>query len=358
VRVCVYHADPEWSGRARAFADAATALRARGCEVTVVCTRGSMVERRLRSAGHDPIGIRTRGTLLGVGWRLARVLRRSFVEVVFVHSEREQLQAAAAVRLAARGAVVRRTPPFGQLTFGGDARFAGRIAATGFLFAFEGDLRAARLPARALASFVAPPGIAASASAPAARPDEERRIACLFTQETRTAVTSVLRAVALLMDRHPGLRLTLLGPVDRGETLTVQAASLGIAARVDMPRDDATAETDSAAFAAADVGWIVAAGDDAMFGILDCYAGGVPVIVERSPLSQRLVRDGETGVLASALSPAEHAAIVAGLLGDDARRARLARGARAAAEAWPVAAMAEGFLNAIGAAQSRKRRQV
>src|ERR1700722_17892396 len=132
MRVCMSHADHEWSGRARAFADAAAALRARGCEVTVVCTRGSAVEQRLLSSGHDPIGIRTRGTWLGVGWRLARVLRRNFVEVVFVHSEREQLHAAAAVRLSGRGAVVRRTPPFGRLTFGRGARFAARIAATGF----------------------------------------------------------------------------------------------------------------------------------------------------------------------------------------------------------------------------------
>src|ERR1019366_3013980 len=98
--VCFYHAEPEWSGRARAFADAAGELRTRGYEVTFVCERGSDVERRLSAAGHDPIGIRTRGNWLAVGWRLGRVMRRKFVEAVFVHSEREQLQAAAAVRFA------------------------------------------------------------------------------------------------------------------------------------------------------------------------------------------------------------------------------------------------------------------
>src|ERR1019366_10357242 len=134
MRVCFYHAEPEWSGRARAFADAAAALRERGYEVTVVCERGSARERRLTAAGHDPIGLRTTGSWVGAGWRLGRVLRRKFVEAGFVHSEREQLQAAAAVRFADRGAIVRRMPPFGSLTLGGDARFAARLAATGFPF--------------------------------------------------------------------------------------------------------------------------------------------------------------------------------------------------------------------------------
>src|ERR1019366_9055731 len=322
MRVCFYHAEPEWSGHARAFADAAAALRGRGYDVTFVCQRSSVVERRLAAAGHEPIGIRTRGNWLSVGWRLGRVMRRKFVEAVFVHSEREQLQAAAAVRFADRGAIVRRMPPFGSLTLGGDARFAARIAATGFLFAFDADLRAARPPARALEPFVAPPGIAPSPQVADVRRGGERRIACFFSEESRGAASVALRTVALLADRHPDIRLTLLGPGDPREALRLQSAALGIVARVDMPRADATSESDRAALASADFGLVLAVGDDAMFAMLDCFAAGVPVIAERNPLSGRLTSAGETGVLTGGVDAPKLAAVFAELFVDDARRDR------------------------------------
>ena len=352
MRVCFYHAEAEWSGRARAFADAAVALRARGFEVTFVCSRGSAVSRRLAAEGHNPIAIRTSGTWPGVGWRLARALRRNFVEAVFVHSEREQLQAAAAVRFADRGAIVRRMAPFGSLTLGSDARFAARIAATGFLFAFDADLRAARPPARALEPFVAPPGIAPSASA-TARSSGERRIVCAFSEETRGAASIALRTLALLAERHPDLQLSLVGPLDRREALKLQAASLGIVGRVEMPRADATAESDRATIAGAAFAWVLSGGDDAMFTMLDCFSAGVPVVVERNPLSGRMIRDGETGVLTGPTESAASAAVFAELLADDAQRERLAAGARGAAAAWPIDAMTDGFVHAITAARDR-----
>ena len=358
MRVCFYHAEPEWSGRARAFADAAVALRERGYEVSLVCPRGSAVERRLSAAGHNVIGIRTGGGWLRVGWRIRQVLRQNFVEAVFVHSEREQLEAAAAVRLADRGAIVRRMPPFGRLTLGRDARFAARIAATGFLFAFDADMRAARPPARALEPFVAPPGIAPRPAAPPVTADSGCAIACFFNDESRGAVSVALRAVALLAERHPDLRLSLIGPGDRDEALKVQAAALGIVSRVDLPHADAAEASDRATLAGADLGWVLAGGDDGMFGILDCFAAGVPVLAERNPLSGRLVRDGETGVLTSALDAAGHAALLAALLADHSRRERLARGARAAAGAWPIAAMAEGFERATAVARDRTKWRV
>ena len=214
MRVCFYHAEPEWSGRARAFVDAAAALRERGYEVTLVCARGSAVERRLAAEGEDVIGIRTSGGWLRVAWRIRRVLKRNFVEAVFVHSEREQLEAAAAVRFADRGAIVRRMPPFGKLALGGDARFAARIAATGFLFAFDADMRAARPPARALEPFVAPPGIAPASVAAGSREKKATSIACFFSHASRGAVSIALRTVALLAERHPDLHLSLIGPVE------------------------------------------------------------------------------------------------------------------------------------------------
>jgi glycosyltransferase involved in cell wall biosynthesis len=246
-------------------------------------------------------------------------------------------------------------PPFGSLTFGGRARFAARIAATGFLFAFDADLRAARPPARALEPFVAPPGIVPPAQTPGPRNGAERRIVCFFSEESRGAASVALRTMALLAERHPDLRLSLLGPGDRREALKLQCAALGIVGRVDMPRQDATGESDRATIASADFGWVLSVGDDAMFAMLDCFAAGVPVVAERNPLSGRLVRDGETGVLTAALDAANMAAELAALLAGNATRERLAHGARDAATGWPMSAMADGFVRATTAARDRKR---
>jgi glycosyltransferase involved in cell wall biosynthesis len=102
----------------------------------------------------------------------------------------------------------------------------------------------------------------------------------------------------------------------------------------------------------------VASGDDAMFAILDCYAAGVPVVAERNPLAGRLVRDGETGVLTMAIDPENMAAVFAALLADGAGRDRMAKGAYTAGAAWPLAAMADGFVRAIETARDRTRWRV
>ena len=174
MRVCFYHLDRAWSARARIFSDAAVALRARGFEVTMVCARASDVARRLGALGHETIVLRTDGGWLRAAWRLRPVLKRHFVEVIFVHSEFEQLAAAAAARMLDRGAVVRRVPALARITMGGDARLAMRLAATGFLFASPEDLRNSAAPARALEPAVAPPGIV-GAEGPVARNQTPRR---------------------------------------------------------------------------------------------------------------------------------------------------------------------------------------
>ena len=120
-----------------------------------------------------------------------------------------------------------------------------------------------------------------------------RRIACFFNEASRADVSVALRTMALLAERHPDVRLTLLGPLDRREALRLQSAALGIVGHVDTPRADATAETDRATLAGAELGWVLSRRDDAMFATLDCFAAGLPVVVERNPLSGRLVKDGE-----------------------------------------------------------------
>jgi glycosyltransferase involved in cell wall biosynthesis len=334
-------------------------LAARDHEITLVCARGGGVEQRFRATAHEVIALRTGGGWVRAGWRLRAVLRRKFVEVVFVHSEREELEAAAAVRFADRGAVVRRLPPLAKLTRGGDARLAMRLAATGFLFSLEHDLRATKPPPGALEPAVAPAGIA-SPPPVAASPRETgvRTIVVLHDTPSRERMSLALGALALLAARRPELRVSLLGPTIDADALRIHAAALRIGNVVEIVDGTLDHEAAQQRIANAELGLVLAEGDDAAFGMLDCLAAGVPVLAERTVLSAALVTDGETGVLTSGLDSAGYAALLADLLANDARRGQLARAARGAAARWPLAAMADGYERVATTARDRSRWRV
>jgi hypothetical protein len=354
VRVCFYHRDAAWTGRARAFADAARALRERGYEVSIVAQRDTEAARCFAAQGFETHTLRTDASWIRVGWRLRRVLAGRFVEVVFVHDEREQLEAAAAVRFADRGAIMRRVPPLGHLTLGRDARLGMRLASSGFLFAFEEDLRSARPPRRALEPVVAPPAVE-SGGAPARDATAPRSIVTIFDGARRTEIAVLLRAAALLADRHPDLRFTLVGPPDHDDAVRLQAAALGVAPIVTLVTDPAAR---TATVAAATLAWVCADADDAAYALLDAQRLGVPVIATRDPLTLRFVSPDVDGLLTAPLDAAALAATFASLLADPSRTARLAAGGIAAAARWTGDAMAEGFERAAAAARDRTRWRV
>jgi glycosyltransferase involved in cell wall biosynthesis len=349
VRLCFYHLDREWSARARIFSDAAIALRARGFEVTMVCARESEVARRFGALGLETIVLRSGGGWLRAAWRLRSVLKRYFVEVIFVHSEIEQLAAATAARLSDRGAVVRRVPALARITMGGDARLAMRLATTTFLFASPEDLRGAAVPAHSIEPAVAPPGIAGAAPR-AARDSTVRTIAVIFDATQRDRVTIALRTVAMLAARHPELRCALIGPPGRDDALRIQAAALGISDVVRWVVDPGDRQ---GAIATADVAWLVAESDDLALGLLDCFALGVGVVTDRTPLSTRFVTDGVEAMLTSGLDAAGFASLFATLLADDRRCAALGHGAAAAVSRWPIHETIDGFEKAATSARDR-----
>jgi hypothetical protein len=335
VRICFYHLDREWSARARIFADAAAALRGRGFEITIVCARNSEVARRFGVLGLETIVLRTDGGWLRAAWRLRSVLKRHVVEVIFAHSEFEQLAAAAAARLSDRGAVVRRVPALARITMGRDARLAMRLAATAFLFSSPEDLRGAAAPARALA-----------------RDGALHTIAVIFDAAQRDRVSMALRTVAMLVERHSELRWALIGPPGNDDALRIQAAALGIGELVRWVADPGDRQD---AIATADLAWLIAESDDLALGLLDCFAHGVGLIADRTPLSTRFVTDGVEGMLTSGLDAAGFASLFAALLADDRRRAALGSAAGAAATRWPMSATADGFEQAATAARDRTR---
>lgn len=385
MRVLLHYGDEEWSARARFLSDAALLLLERGARVAITCRPGSVAEQRFGTLADVMLRqVSGEGSWMDEGRRLRRVLSDLFGEVVVVHTGREHLAAGAALRSAGRGAILRRIPPVGALAADGDGATGGRgsarprppaaehnlgraermaalMASSGFIVTSEEDMQSLALPRRPLPPAVVPLGVDVESHAArlAAPPDdvghamEGRLLTCVMDGEARPRVATVLRTVALLAERHPSLRLLLVGPGSDDEDLRMHAAALGIIHRVHFLGE----RTDTlGALAAADVGWVVATGDAAAYGALDLMALGVPVVAERDPIAARYLADGITGVLLPpADAPASAAAIATLLAEDDARNTMGSAGSLRVARDFPATAMGDALAAAVQVARDRNR---
>jgi glycosyltransferase involved in cell wall biosynthesis len=293
--------------------------------------------------------------------RLRQVLLEHYVEVVFVHTEREQLVASLAIRLAERAALVRRVPAGLKLARGPEAKLWERLAATGYLCTTEPSGTNGSAPRGAFEPVAADVGVSVETveqvrplSLPAigARGGDQL-IACVYDPSARRRVAALLRAVALLAPRHPGLRLAIVGPGADDEDLRMHAAALGITeivAHVGQRLDQ------HAVLSAAELAWVAAGGDNAAFGYLDLMALRVPVLAERDALSQRYVADGISGILLAQPDPGTMAARIAVLLAHEERRAAMGNAGRArVTRDFSEQGMIEGFERATELARDRSR---
>lgn len=357
MRTLFYHMSPAWSGASRAFAAAARGLAARGEPVTVVCCADSPVEQAFARDGLDVVPLPSGGGVSRDAWRLRAVLRERFVEVVFLHTEREQLVAGSAMRLGGRGAVIRRVPAGAPSV--APSGMAGRMAASHLLFASAQDRERAGAGA---AGFVAPIGVdvtRADEARAAAREslgvtDTTQLIVCVADRRAKSRINTALRVASLLADRHPELRLALVGSGCDDDDTHMHAAALGVTPLVSFlgERDDMPAVV-----AAADVGWVAADGDDGAFACLDFMAARVAVVAERTALLASYVPDGIAGVLLPRAGANDTAAAVAAFLANAELRAAMGKAGRTrAARDFTEVAMIEGFAAAAEAAGDRTRR--
>lgn len=356
MRALFYYTAHGWSGSARAFAVAARGLAARGEPVVVACCADTPAEQSFAREGIDVVTLPPGGSVAGDAWRLRNVLRERFVEVVFLHTEREQLVASSAMRMAERGAIIRRIPAGLIATNGRANSFSERLASSRLLFATEADR--ARTPG-AQGEFVAPlgvdatkvDGIRAQARTSLGVDMDTQLIVCVTAGLARVRAGTALRTLALLAARHPNMRLALVGPGADHEDVHMHAAALGVTSLVHFlgERDDLPI-----VLAAADVGWVAADGDDAGFACLDFMAARVPIISERSSLVAHYVPDGIAGVLLPPADPSDTAATVASFLAHNDQRDAMGRAGRTRAQRdFAEEAMIEGFAAAAAAAGDR-----
>ena len=360
MRLLFYYSARSWSGEARAFAAAARGLHARGHQITYVCAPESVVEQRVAASGLDVVPMRTDGAWLTSSLRLRRALSGRFIEVVLVHTPREQKVASTATFLAGRAAILRRISSGAAATVGEQSRWATRLAATGLVVTTEEDLR--DLPVLKRLRFepvAAPLGVDVDtyeAIRPVPRPSlgagaQSALVVGVCDHGARARAATMLRAVSLLAPNHPDLRVALVGPGSDDEDLRMHAAALGLTRSVSFvgERDDYLA-----VLRAADLGWVVSTGDAAAFACLDFMAMKIPVLAERGGIAGTYVADGITGLLLPAGDAPGTAAALARLLAHNEQRTAMGAAGRArVAREFTEAAMLDAFERAASAAADR-----
>lgn len=380
MRILFLHCARDWSGTARAFAVAARGLAARGYDVTFLAEPHSSVEQQAsrmasvasRLGGDDPVAPKKdvapfevtpfscEGSWLGCAWRLRHVFRRWESDVVFVHSEREHLIAATACWLGRRGRIVRRVQSGDVLQPGTAGKFANWLSETSYLFASEIDQRRSTLSSQSRMS-IARLGVDVTrypdrtVATQEPRPEDIRYIICVYDRTSRGRAATAIRTVSMLAPRHPYLRLIIFGAGSDSEDLRMQAAALDVMHLVSFlgERDDhLTLMRD------AELGWVVAEGDTAAYGILDLMALGVPVIAAEASVADTYVANLISGTLVPAEDASTTAASVVTLLVSEEQRLAMGTAARGrVAREFPEVAMIDGFEAALGAARPQGRQR-
>lgn len=360
MRILFYVNSPDWNGSARATAALARGLSARGHAVTVACPTDSLIEQHLERGAYEVLEVDGDASVASAAGQLRRALQKRFVQVVCAHSDRAQVVAATASRLAGRAAVLRRVAAGEKPIRSAGSSVALRFATTGFVFASGQDAHAAPpMPQARLKPVVVPLGVR-SAVYDSVRPASRsatgvgagtRVLVCIHDGGARVRAGNVLRVVALLAQRHPELRLIFLGPGSVDADLEVHAAALRISRVVSFlgERDDYLSM-----LALAELGWVVSSGDDGAYALLDLMGSRVPVIAERGTLAEQYVPDGIAGMVLPQGDAHDTAASVARLLARNDERAAMGAAANArVAREFTEEAMIEAFESAAVAASDR-----
>lgn len=343
MRLLFVHAAGSWTGASRVFATVAHALAARGHETAVAAPDGSAMARIVPRSAAKLFTLPTERRARADAAQVREVIEEHRSETVFVHSEAEHVMAAQALKKVGRGALVRRIGAGGVLEVTARTLRAEAAWPTRYLYTSEAPTASASragLPAAVRVEL----GVELPEVPPPPARDPYAVVACIAASEAIRRATQVVRAVALLAERHTQLRLRVIGSVAADPDLHVLATALGLAGRVDwFPQGSRAVDVLDGVGA----GWVVADGDDAGLGVLHLMAHGIVPLAERTPVTARYLTDGIHGVLMSSLHPPTMAAETTVLLADAPRRATMGSAGRARVEReFQLREMLAGFEGA------------
>jgi glycosyltransferase involved in cell wall biosynthesis len=361
MRVLFYIGDKQWSATARLILTVARGLAARGHPVTLACCGESRLESEARAAQIDTVGINISGSAVGGAFDLRKVLAQKFIEVAIVTNERDHLIVSSAMRFAERGGVLRRVPAFEKLELQPGGKVALRLASTGIVVTTERELNDVKIPGLTIPATVAPIGVDITSLEnvePASRtelrtPSQGFIIACSYDPSGRYRLGTVFRTLALLAPRHVNIHVVLFGPGAADDELRMHASALGVSPVVSFLGEH---DDHRRVMRAAHAGWVVAGADTAALSCLEFMALRVPVIAERSPLTQHYVADRITGLLLSSTDPSHTASTVAAFLTGEEKRLAMGNAGRVRVQRdYPESVMIDGFERAVNAAGDRTK---
>lgn len=353
VRLLFVQASPEWTGATRVFATVAHDLATRGYATALAVPEDSAVHRiasRAEAAVLDLPAERHRRHDIA---RVVECLESTRAETVFVHGDYDHDIVAAALKKVKRGALVRRLGAGEVLEPTPRARRAEKAWPVRYLYTTENPPSGHAAPSGSLAAMRADLGVPVP-EVPADPPrDGYGVVACIASREALRRATHVLRALAMMTQQHPTLRLRVIGTAAGDPDLQVLASALGLTGRVEWITQGMRAAD---VLAGVSAGWVVADGDDLGLGLLHLMAHGIVPLGERSPVGMRYVTPGVHGILLAQLEPPAMAAETTVLLADRARRATMGAAARARVEReFTLREMLAGFETAARATRAGAR---
>jgi len=199
-------------------------------------------------------------------------------------------------------------------------------------------------------------GIEAPSTEPKPVAERPLRVAYLGRLEPYKRVDLLLRALAQLTPRFPGLDAVVVGRGSERERLEACARELGLAERVrftgfvsDAERDEAVGEARVCVCPSVKEGWGIT--------VIEANALGVPVIATNAPGLRDAIRHGETGFLFAEGSPDQIVDRIARelqtLLADEAQLRRLSATARSWALRFDWDQSAQRMADTLDAAARR-----
>lgn len=355
MKVLFFIGDADWTARADVFVGAAHGLGARGHEVFVAAPPGPNIDG-LDGVHAKPVRIDPGANAALSSFDFRRVAQERALDVVFVHTAREQLIVGSGLRLADGGRVIRRLGMF-ESRADEPGMITSRLAPARLLVSTNAEA-AELINAGGAPPFVAPLGIDVAWAENVLQPLDRRElhlredaiiVACPYATDGRPRLLNMMRSLALLGPRHPRLRAVVIGERAPDDDLRMQAAALGVAPLVQFV--DGSKIHPVRVMKVSDFAWVTADHDAGARGCLGAMAAGKAIVAERSHTIDYFLADGINGTALPGGNPSAMAAAVADVVVRAETRVAWGHAGRSRAmRELRLETMVDGFDRAVQAA--------
>lgn len=179
------------------------------------------------------------------------------------------------------------------------------------------------------------------------RPGARPTVLAVARMYPRKRLVDLLDAAAALRPRIPGLEVRIVGEGPESGAVRAHHTRLGLDGTVTLLGDVSLLAL-AVEYVSAQCFCLPSVQEGFGIAFAEAMAAGLPVVGCRVAAVPELVEDGVTGLLVSPRRPAELAAAIDALLGDEARRKTLGEAGRQRVREFDLVPVARRFLEACG----------